>query len=99
MLDLVCAGSSSYPYLSLCDISYETAILNAEGAFVESVNDFEVVGGEDNSGAEGVDLLDEFDDVPGVFVVEVAGGLISDEDARLAGDGTSDGDALLFAAG
>ena len=46
-----------------------------------------------------VDLLEEAEDVDRELRVEVAGGLVGEDERRLADDGARDGDALLLAAG
>src|SRR5262249_3024862 len=58
-----------------------------------------IVGREEDGGPALVDLLEEAEDVDGELRVEVAGGLVGEDEGRLADDGARDRDALLLAAG
>src|SRR5579859_5161207 len=59
-----------------------------------------VVGDHDDGLAEVfVQAAQHFEDDFGILGVEVAGGLVSEQDFRFVDDGASDSDALLFAAG
>jgi hypothetical protein len=59
-----------------------------------------VVGHEDEGGAGGaVQVEEHVDDPMGGIAVEVAGGLVGEEQFGLRDEGAGDGDPLLFAAG
>jgi len=59
-----------------------------------------IVGDHDGEGAEfAIDTLDCFENEDAGFNIERAGGFIAEQDIGTLGDGTGDGDALLFAAG
>ncbi len=57
--------------------------------------------GDENDGGSGlvVQGFEEGEDAGPGGAIEVAGGLVGEEDAGLVGEGAGDGDALLFAAG
>ncbi len=55
---------------------------------------------EDEGGAfDAVEFEEEFEDVGAVGGVEVAGGLVGEDDGRTQDEGAGEGDALLLAAG
>ena len=61
---------------------------------------FGVVGDEDDGLAQlVVELAEHAQDGFGILGVEIAGGLVGEEDFRFGDDGAGDGDALLLAAG
>lgn len=80
-------------------VADDAAVFHGDNAFFEMVDDLFVVGGDEDGGAVVVDFFEEFDDFLAGEFVEIAGGLVGDEDFGLAGDGAGDGDALLFSAG
>ena len=45
-----------------------------------------------------VELLEQREDLVGALAIEVAGGLVGDDDGRVVDDGARDGDALLLPA-
>ena len=57
------------------------------------------VGDHDDGGAGGVQVAEEVHDVEAVLTVEVAGGLVAEDELRVGDHGTGDGDALLLTAG
>ena len=58
------------------------------------------MGDEDEGGAfDAVEVEEEFEDVRAVGGVEVAGGLVGEDDGRAEDEGAGEGDALLLAAG
>ena len=58
------------------------------------------MGDEDEGGAfDAVEVEEEVEDVRAVGGVEVAGGLVGEDDGRAQDEGAGEGDALLFAAG
>ena len=67
---------------------------------VHLARQLQVMGGDQDGDAGIARHIDEsLEDLHGGVVVEVPGGLIREQNARLVGQGASDGDALLFAAG
>src|SRR5258705_2740308 len=68
-------------------------------ATAERVHDLGVVRGHDQRRAELVDAREELDDLPARHRVEVAGGLVGDEDARPVDERARDRGALLLATG
>src|SRR5438105_4885377 len=66
----------------------------------QEVDDVTVVGGhQDRRLGLVIDLEEELHDLPAGGRVEVAGGLVGDDEPRLVHEGPCDGDALLLAAG
>ena len=66
-------------------------------ALAELLDEMRIVRGDDHGHADFLESLEyahDFDREPGV---EIAGGLVGDQQLRLADDGTRDADALLFA--
>lgn len=58
-----------------------------------------IVGCDQRGAALAPDEIEEFaEDGVGRVLVEIAGGLIGKDERRLVGEGSSDSDALLFAA-
>lgn len=63
------------------------------------VGQFEIVGGDDEGGAGlTVEIEEEVGNGMAGFFVEIACGLVCEENARLIDESTSDRDALLFTA-
>ena len=61
---------------------------------------FGVVGDHEDGLAEAlVEVAEEIEDDVGIFGVEIAGGLVGEEDGGTVDDGAGDGDALLLATG
>ena len=75
------------------------ALLELDDALAHLVDDGRVVGCHDDRGARAIDALEELHDALGRRRVEIAGGLVRDEDGRLVDEGACDGDALLLATG
>ena len=68
----------------------------ARAAFGDTV----IVGDDEDGGAEAlVEVADEREDLGAGVRVEVAGGLVGEQDGRGEGEGAGDGDALALAAG
>ena len=57
------------------------------------------MGDHHDGGAVFVELPEELEDAVGGFAVQVAGGLVREDDLRAVEQGAGDGDALLLAAG
>ena len=74
-------------------------VLADEGAAGVFLEDGAVVGDHDDGGPLGVDAAEQAHDAVGGLAVQVAGGLVGDDDLGLVEEGAGDGDALLFAAG
>lgn len=70
-----------------------------DDALAKIIDDVLVVGGDEESGAEVVDFLEELDNFLTSEFIKVASRLVSDEDFRLTSDGTSNADTLTFSAG
>ena len=64
-----------------------------------ATGDIQVVGDHDDGLAGAVEVREEIDDAGAGGEVEVAGGLVGEEDGGVVGEGAGDGDALAFAAG
>ena len=62
------------------------------------MSDVELVGHHDNGDAGVVELLENAHDFDGRFGVEVAGGLVGQEQLRAVNQGAGNGDALLLSA-
>ena len=77
-------------------VVHDAAVFKGDHALAEVVDDGFVVGGDEDGGAEVVDALEQLNDFFAGEFIKVTGGLVGDEDFGLAGDGTGDGDALLF---
>jgi hypothetical protein len=74
----------------------DDAVVEEDGARAELGDEFEIVGGDDFGDGEGLEEVFEFAAATGV---EVAGGLVEDEDGGLAGEDAGETDAAFFAAG
>ena len=57
------------------------------------------VGDHDDGGAGGVEVAEEVHDVEAVVAVEVAGGLVAEDELRVGDDRAGHGDTLLLSAG
>src|SRR5258705_12304951 len=68
-------------------------------AAAERVDDLGVVRGHDQRRPELVDAREQLDDLPARHRVEIAGGLVGDEDAWSVDERARDRGALLLAAG
>jgi hypothetical protein len=79
-------------------VGFDRAIADGDDA-VGVVGDVRLVGDEDDGVALGVEVVEEGHDLDGGFGVEVAGGLIGEDDGGLVDEGAGDGDALALAAG
>ena len=95
------AGSRSAKGLHFggCAFADHTAFVDDDDAVGESVGLFEVVGGEQDGFAarsEGADLGPH---TPARFDVEADGGLVEEDEVRIAGESEGEEDALLLAAG
>ena len=71
-------------------------MLDGNDAALEPVNDLDIVGGQQHGGAIFINLLEQADNVPAVLGVEVASGLISNENLGLTHDGTGNRHPLAF---
>ena len=77
----------------------DPSVLHADGAGGQC-GDGQIVRHEDQGHAQlPVQAEEKFHDLAGIFAVEVAGGLIREQDGRAVGEAAGDGDALSFAAG
>src|SRR3954468_19925540 len=74
-------------------------LLERDDALAEGGDDVRVVGGHQDGDAELVDPEEELDDLPADERVEVAGGLVGDDQARVVDERARDRRALLLAAG
>ena len=71
-----------------------------DGALLELIHNGGIVGHHDDGGAVGfIDLFQQPHDFPAHFRVQVARGLVRDEQGGIVDDGSGDGDPLLLAAG
>src|SRR5690606_15651846 len=66
-------------------------------ALAHRVDDLLVVGGHHDGSPPGIDLFKQIHDVPGVLRIQVAGGLVRDQEARVVYDRPGNGNPLLFA--
>ena len=80
-------------------VADDDAVAEFDDAFAHLVDDVVVVRGHDHGGAVLVDLVQHAHDAHGGGGVQVAGGLIGQQDARAVDDGAGDRHALLLAAG
>ena len=79
-------------------IVYQFAASQRDAA-VGLVRQLEIVRGHDERGASlAVEIEEKIRDGMAGFFVEIASGLVSEENARLIDESTSDRDALLFTA-
>ena len=77
----------------------DPAVADGDGA-AQGAADGRVVGDHDHGGAQVlVGRLDQVDDGRGGCLVELAGGLVGEQQPRPVGQGDRDGEALLLAAG
>jgi len=80
-------------------ISGNAGVAEGDGARA-ALGDSGVMGHDENGGVEAVvQIVDEAEDFGAGVGVEVAGGLVGEEDGRLESEGSGDGDALAFASG
>ena len=80
-------------------VGEESAVADCEDAGGVG-GDRGIVGDEDEGGAfAAVEVEQKVHDLGAVFGVEIAGGLVCEDDGRAEDEGTGEGDALLFAAG
>jgi len=64
-----------------------------------ALGDVGFVGEQDDRAAGGVQLVEQLQDIGGRAGVQVAGGLVGQDERRVRDQGSSDRDALLLAAG
>ena len=80
-------------------VSFQLAVFHLK----DPVKDFKravIVRNDEDSGAALVgDLGEEFHDLPAELAVERGGGFVGEDETGFVGQGASDGDALLLAAG
>src|SRR5690606_10274724 len=79
-------------------VKLDVAVLEADDALAAG-GDAVVVGDHDDGHALAVQLLDDLEDGLAGGGVEVAGGLVGEEDDGAGDEGAGDGGALLLAAG
>src|SRR6202040_1941856 len=79
-------------------VADHTPTVDGDDAAADQVHHRAVVRGHEHRGAAVVDLEKELDDPPRRVGVQVAGGLVGDEDARPVHERAGDGDALLLTA-
>ena len=65
---------------------------------LQTIDDFDIVGGQKHCGAITIDLFQQPHDVPTVLGVEVAGGLVGDQNLGLSHHRPSNGHPLSLAA-
>src|SRR5688572_8276059 len=80
-------------------VADETALLQLDDALAHLVHDVLVVRRHHHGGARPVDPVEQLHDADGGLRVEVAGGLVADEQLGPVDEGPRDGDALLLTAG
>src|SRR6476661_2732151 len=80
-------------------VAHERAVGELDDPLAQLVDDLVVVGGHDDGRAGAVDPVQQAHDAQAGGRVEVAGGLVGDEDRRLVDEGPGDGHALLLAPG
>ena len=76
----------------------QLAMLEMEPRLAEARHQALIMGRDDEGGAEPVHLLEEPQQPDRHRVIDVAGGLVGEQQARPADDGAGDGDALLLPA-
>ena len=79
-------------------VAEDAAVVEGDAAAGEGSH-FGVVGDHDDGVALGVEAAEEVGDDALVGGVEVAGGLVGEDDGGLVDEGAGDADALLLAAG
>ena len=82
--------------------SFDSGRNGAVQQFHDAVREAGVVGGvgdHDDGGARGVEVAEEVHDVETVVAVEVAGGLVAEDELRVGDDRAGHGDTLLLPAG
>ena len=79
-------------------IGEDLAVADVDDA-VSVLGDIGFVGDEDDGVAFCVELIEEGHDFGAGLGVEVAGGLVGEDDGRTVDEGAGDGDALALAAG
>ena len=80
------------------DLAVYDAVFHVDYA-LGSLGDFIAVGDEDDGFALGVEAVEGVEDFKAGFGVEVACGFVGENEERVVHERTSDGDALLLAAG
>ena len=73
-------------------------MLKLDNALIHMLDDAHVVGGDDHGGTFVVELRQQLDDLDAVAVVEVARGLVGEEQRRIVDERAADCDALLLSA-
>src|SRR5437868_3015650 len=95
---LNCASASSL-VMNRTLVPRDLPGVDGDDAAPEKVDDLTVVRRHHHRGAARVDAQEQLHDLPRGRGVEVAGGLVRDDESRCVHQGASDGDALLFTAG
>src|SRR6202022_1968463 len=80
-------------------VLYETAAFEAEGAALEEGDEARLVGGEEHRGAAPPDLLHQPQDLARHVLVQVAGGLVGQQQAGRLHDGPRQRGPLRLALG
>lgn len=80
-------------------IADDLAFFELDDTAFDRVDDFFVVGGEDDGSAEFVHFLKEIDEFFGGLRVEISRGFVGDEKGRAVREGAGECDFLFFAAG
>src|ERR1043165_356675 len=75
----------------------EAAVLDGQRALLEVAGERGLVRREQHGGAAGVDVADDLDDLGRHALIEIAGGLVGDQQQRLARDGARERRSLGLA--
>ena len=79
-------------------VSHQATLDEGQDATLETGDDLDVVGGDQHRGAPGGDVRKEVHDLPGRVLIEVAGGLVSDQKRGLGDNRPGEGNSLLLTA-
>ena len=79
-------------------VAHDAAVAHDDVRLAEA-GDVELMGDHDDGHAVVVELLEHAHDLDAGARIQVAGGLVGEEERRLVDEGAGDGDALLLAAG
>src|SRR3984885_5626229 len=80
-----------------CVAPHHTPVLEHDAPRAQAIDEVQVVTGDHHRHADVVEALEELHDLEREVRIEITGGLIGDEQRRLADDGAGDADALLLA--
>jgi len=83
----------------LGEVTEDAALAQGDDAAAHSVDDGRVVSGDEHSGALVIGFGEQAHDVGGGLGVEVASGLVCQQEGGTEGEGAGDGEALLLSCG